>query len=210
MRLTRSVQGIELYFPPFRTPGAALALALFGMACFIPGFFAVIAMAPLAESGAAGMIALWLMSIFILPFIAFGALFPAVALYLIANSLTVRITESEIRSLRRIFGVPLRERRVAPADVAALDAVAMLRYRWPRDDTPLYSLVVRTGSGAGLPMQEACRAGRLAQFRDRNVTVAESLRGEELVEQIKAEIVSAARLERLNKTSDATRATGDE
>jgi hypothetical protein len=199
VRLTRSYQGIELYFPPLRTPGPALALALFGGACFIPGLFAAIAVAPLAAAGAAGMLAIWLMSIFILPFIAFGVLFVVLAVYLVANSLRVMVTDSEIRSLRRVFGIALRERRVPRADVAALDAVAVMRYRWPRDDVPFYSLVVRTKSGAGLSMQDAYRTRRLAQFRNRNLTVAESLRGDELMEQVKAEIVRAARIERLTE-----------
>jgi hypothetical protein len=148
------------------------------------------------------MLAIWLMSIFILPFIAFGVLFVVLAVYLVANSLTVMVTESEIRSLRRIFGIALRERRIPRADVAALDAMAVMRYRWPRDDVPFYSLVVRTKSGAGLTMQDAYRTGRLAQFRNRNVMVAESLRGEELMEQVRAEIVGAARLEHLPQQHD--------
>ena len=194
---------MELYFPPLRTPGAALALALFGLACFVPGFFAAIAVAPLAAAGAAGMIAIWLMSIFILPFIAFGVLFVALAAYLVANSLTVTITESEIRSSRRVLGIALQERRVQRGDIAALDAVVTLRYRWPRDDIPFYSLVARTRSGAGLTMPDAYRTGRLAQFRNRNVTVAESLRGEELMQQIRGEIVRAARIEHLPQKRDS-------
>jgi hypothetical protein len=197
VRLTRFPQGIELYFPPLRTPGAALALALFGVACFIPGFFAAIAVTPLAESGPAGVLAIWLMSIFILPFIAFGVLFLALAVYQVANSLAVRVTEAEIRSLRRVFGIALRERRIANADIAALDAVTILRHRRPREEASYYSLVVRASGLGGLTMREARRAGRLAQFRDRNITVAESLPGEELMEAVKAEIVKVGRLERL-------------
>jgi len=203
VRLTRTARGIELHFPPLRTPAPALALALFGAAGFIPGLFAALAVAPLAASGAAGMMAVWLMSIFIVPFIAFGVLFIVLAVYLVGNSLTVAVTESEIRSQRRVFGILQRERCVRRTDVAALEAVAVLRYRWPRDDVPFYSLVVRTRSGAGLTLPEACRTGRLAQFRDRNVTVAESLRGDELMERIRTEIVRAARLEHVPGKGDA-------
>ncbi|HKA43408.1 MAG TPA: hypothetical protein VKF40_15620 [Burkholderiales bacterium] len=197
VRLTRLPEGIELYFPPLRTPGAALALALFGAACFIPGFFAAVAVAPLAETGASGVMAIWLMGPFIVPFIAFGVLFSALSVYLVANSLTVVITSLEIRSLRRVFGFALSERRILGADVAALDVVAVLRYRWLRNDTPFYNLVVRSRNGAGLTMSQAYRTRRLAQFRNRRVTVAESLRGEAMMEQVKREIVNAGCFERL-------------
>jgi hypothetical protein len=200
VRLTRSLQGIELYFPPLRDPAAALMLALFGISCFIPGFFAAMAVAPLAESGPAGMLSIVLMSIFILPFIAFGLLFVTLAVYQVANSLTVRVTEAEIRSQRRVFGMALRERRVTRADIAALDAVAVLRHRKPREDVSYYSLVVKTRSGAGLTV--ARRTGRLARFRNRKVTVAESLRGEALMGQVKTEIVKAGRLEHLLQKRD--------
>jgi hypothetical protein len=197
VRLTRSHQGLELHFPPLRNPGAALMLALFGISCLIPGLFAGIAVAPLSEYGPGGMIAIWLMSIFILPFIAFGLLFVALALYQVANSLTVNVSVAEIRSQRRIFGVALRERRVLTADIAALDPLTALRYRWPREEISYYNLVAKTKSGAGLTLMEAHRTGRLALLRNRKITVAESLRGEALMEQIKAEIIRAARLERL-------------
>lgn len=200
VRLTRSLQGIELYFPPLRDPAAALMLALFGISCFIPGFFAAMAVAPLAESGPAGMLSIVLMSIFILPFIAFGLLFVTLAVYQVANSLTVRVTEAEIRSQRRVFGMALRERRVTRADIAALDAVAVLRHRKPREDVSYYSLVVKTRSGAGLTV--APRTGRPARFRNRKVTVAESLRGEALMGQVKTEIVKAGRLEHLLQKRD--------
>lgn len=202
VRLTRSLQGMELYFPPLRDPVAAAMLALFGISCFIPGFFAAVAVAPLAESGPAGMLSIVLMSIFILPFIAFGVLFVALAVYQVANSLTVRVTEAEIRSQRRVFGMMLRDQRVASANIAAIDAVAAVRYWWPREEIGYYNLVAKTKSGARLTMKEARRTGRLAQYRNRKVTVAEGLRGEALMEQMKAEIVHAGRLEHLAKREE--------
>lgn len=189
MHLTRTPQGIELYFPPFRTPGASLNLALFGVACLIPGLFAAVAVAPLAVSGPAGMVATWLMSIFVLPFVAFGVLFIGLAAYRLSNSLTVEITGGEIRSLRRILGFPVRERRVIQADVVALEAVAT-RYRWVWRAAPLYSIVARTRVGSG------------RTTRHRNVTVAETLGGEELMERVRTEIASAARLEHLLERRD--------
>jgi len=179
--LTRLSDGIELYFPPFRAAGAALSLGLFGLACLIPGLFAALAVAPLAVSDASGMIAIWLMSIFILPFIAFGVLFLALAGYRLTNSLKVIVTSSYIRTLRGFLGFPLWERRVIQGDISALDPVAAGRYRWLRDAVPLYDLVVRAKTSAG---------------RDWSITVAERLRGEDLMEQLRVEIAAAARLDR--------------
>jgi len=185
--------GIELYFPPFRAPAAALTLALFGVTCLVPGVLAAVAVLPASGADSAGMVALWLMGIFILPFVAFGVVFIAVAAYLLANSLRVEVTGSGIVSARSVFGLPLAQRRVARADIAALDAVA-LRYRGLFREDAHYGLVVKTKSGTGLTLREAWRTGRLEQYRNRAVTVAEGLRGEALVERVRSEIIKAGRL----------------
>ena len=197
VRLTRSSQGIQLYFPPLRNRVAALMLGLFGISCLIPGLFAALALAPLAASGPAGVLSIVLMSTFILPFITFGLVFVTLAVYQVANSLTVTVTVPEIRSLRRVFGMALRERRVASADIAAFDAISVLRHRRPREDASYYSLVVTIRCGEGLTTPEADWTRLLARFRGRKITVAESLCGEALMEQLRAEIVKAARLEHL-------------
>lgn len=197
VRLTRTGQGIELYFPPLRAPGTALALALFGAACLVPGLLAAVAVVPASGSDSAGMIALWMMSIFILPFVAFGGVFLALAVYLLANSLSVQVTESGIVTARNVFGRPIGERRVPRTDIAALEAVASLRYRGLHREDPYYSLIVKTKSGTGLTMREAYRTGRLDRYRNRTVTVAEGLRGEALMERLKSEIIAAGRLTHL-------------
>jgi len=187
VQLTRTPQGIELYSPPFRAPGGALSLALFGVACLIPGLFAAFAVAPLAASGAAGMIAIWLMSAFILPFVAFGVLFLALAAYRLTNSLTGIVTASNVHTTRRILGIAVRERFIGHADIAALETVAARRYRWLRDDDALYDLVVRTRTRTDAAQAKAGAAGS-------GITVAESLRGEDVVERIRSEIAVATGL----------------
>ena len=119
-----------------------------------------------------------LMSIFIAPFVVFGVLFLGIAAYRLASSLTVVVTASYVHSVRRLLGFPLRERRLGQADISALEAVATRRYRWLRDEVPLYDIVVKTKAVAGA-----------------SVTVAEGLRGEELMERVRAEIAAAARLD---------------
>jgi hypothetical protein len=174
-RLTRSGPELELYFPPLRAPAAAGSIALFGCACLAPGVFAALAVAPASSAGAAGMLGIWLMSIFILPFVAFGMAFLALAAYLLANSLTVSVTATEIRSLRRVFGLALAERRIACCDIARLTEVATLRNRWPGAKDVYYSLVATSRSGK------------------RRVTVAETLSRAALAEA-SAEIARAGRL----------------
>ena len=192
VRLARLPDGIELYFPPLRAPGAALSLALFGVACLIPGVFAAVAVVPLSASGAAGMLAIWLMASFIVPFIVFGVLFLAVAAYRLANSLTVVVTSTHALTVRRVLGIAVRKRHVAHADICALEAIPTRRYRWLRDRLALYDLVVRTRTGGGHAVQAALCAG---QSRQQDITVAEGLQGEELMETIRAEIATAARLD---------------
>jgi hypothetical protein len=147
------------------------------------------AVAPLGGSGPAGMLALWLMSIFILPFIVFGVLFLAIAAYRLTNSLTVSVTPFELNTVRRVLGIAIKKRRVARAELLALEAVPSRRYRWLRDDDTYYDLVVKTKAGpppatAGGDARTCCPA----------VTVAESLRGEKLMEAVKAEVAAAANL----------------
>jgi hypothetical protein len=135
------------------------------------------------------MLALTLMSVFIVPFIVFGVAFLGLAGYQLANSLTVVITPTHVRTVRRVLGLPLGERHVAQGEISALETVPTRRYRWLRDEVPLYDLVVKTKSPGG----EATASG--AQSRSASITVAEALRGEELMERVRTEIAAAARLD---------------
>jgi len=197
VRLARSSRGLTLYFPPLRTPAAAFALALFGAACLTLALLAGIALAPLAYTGPAGVLAIWMMSIFLLPFAAFGVAFLALAAYQVANSLTVEVDASGLRSVRRVLGIATARRSVAREDVTAIDAIAVQRHRLPREAAAYYSLIARTRSGAGLTLAAALTSGRLADYRNRRIVVAESLRDEALMEEIRREVLLAARLEHL-------------
>src|SRR5688572_29738285 len=87
VQITRTAEGVELYFPPFRMPEVALALAAFGViAAVIPGV-AVLALAPSAAANAASLLSATLIAGFVLPFLAFGVLFVALSFYMAANAL---------------------------------------------------------------------------------------------------------------------------
>ncbi|MBI3935466.1 MAG: hypothetical protein HY323_00675 [Betaproteobacteria bacterium] len=193
-RLVRTPLGIELYFPPLRNPGSALTIAGFGVACFAPALLAGYIVWPGQDADAGGWVAFWLMSIFVFPLAAVGALLVMLGTYLLANSLTVTVTESAITATRRVLGVRLSQKRVERADVVAIEPEVSLRLRTLRGETPYYSLALTTKSGASLTMREACRTGRLAQFAKRKLIVAESLPGEPLAERVRASIVDTARL----------------
>jgi hypothetical protein len=197
VRLTRSEQGLELYFPPLRDPVASLTLALFGLSCLIPGLFAAMIVVPLTESGPAGLLSVVLMSVFILPFVVFGLVFIGLAVFQLVNSLTVRITESQICIERRVLGMMLRGRRVASASIVAIEPVAAARYWWSQSEKPRFSLVATTRE-CGLRLAPDTRGvNEPAPHRDRKITIAENLRGETLMDEVRSAIVKSARLERL-------------
>ena len=56
IRITPLASGIELYFPPLRSAGSALMLALFGAACSMIGLAAVAGLARSGESAPASML----------------------------------------------------------------------------------------------------------------------------------------------------------
>jgi hypothetical protein len=85
-----------------------------------------------------------------------------------------------------VLGFPVRDRCLRRAEIAAFEVVAT-RNRWLWNARPLYSIVARTRTSADSNPQP----------RMRNVIVAERLRGEELMEQVRAEIAGAARLDHL-------------
>jgi hypothetical protein len=194
VRLTRASDGIELHFPPLRAPGDAARLALFGAACLAPAALAALASAPAAGSDTAGWVALWLIATFIAPLFVFGVVFMVFAIYGLANSLTVRVSASGIRCVRRLLGIPLREHRIDCDNVAGLATVTAPGVRGFGQQERSSNLVVLTKSGRGLTWLNACRNGRLNDYRHRSITVAENLRGAELIARIRKEIIDAGRL----------------
>jgi hypothetical protein len=178
-RLSQRGDAIELYFPPLRAPVAALALGFFGVVCLALPLLAISgALAAMGGSAAHDLLIIALLGAFVVPFPVFGAVFIALAVYLLANSLTVTVSPSNIRVVRRVFGLKLRGRELKRAEIAALEAQTAARYQSVFSAEPTFRLV-------------ACHA----TLRKNDLVIAESLRGEAMTAQVQALIARHAGLD---------------
>jgi len=167
VRVTRTPEGVELYFPPLRMPEVALPLAGFGViAAAIPGV-AIFALAPAAAANAGSLLSATLIAGFVVPFFVFGAVFVVLALYMVANALLVRIRSEGIDTARILFGVVIKRHRIARSDIDSVEPEIASRYQSLFSSDPVYQLVARA--------------------RDkRRIVVGETLRGESAMTRIKA------------------------
>jgi hypothetical protein len=166
VQVTRTADGVELYFPPLRTPEVALPLAAFGViAAAIPGI-AIVALAERALSDAGSLLSAALIAGFVLPFFVFGALFVLLAFYMVANALLVRVSAEGIETARILFGVVIKRQRIGRSDIASLEPEIASRYQSLFSSAPIYQLVARA--------------------RDRRrIVVGETLRGESAMTRVK-------------------------
>lgn len=182
MRVTRTADGVELYFPPLRAPGVAAATAAFGVACLVPSLFATAALAPAHGADTPGMLSLILVGAFTVPFLVFGVVFIALAVYMLANSLTVNVTASAIRTTRSLFGMRLARRELRHAEIAAIEPEISAKYQSLFAAEPRYRLVARAAA-RGSP----------------RLIVAEGLVGERAMEQVRSLIAGNAGLQDANR-----------
>jgi hypothetical protein len=174
VRITHTPDGVELYFPPMRMPEVALPLAIFGVIATILPAVAIAALLP-SLGGAGGMVSAVLVASFVLPFAIFGAAFVLLALYMFCNGLVVRADRYAIDTARVLFGIVIRRRKIMRGDIAAIEAEIASRYQSLFSSDPVYQLVARDGR------------------RSRRVVVAETLKGELLMEELKALVENPAR-----------------
>ena len=166
VQVTHTAEGVELYFPPLRMPEVAFPLAVFGViAAALPGV-AMLGLIPgLGDAGT--LLSAALIGGFVLPFFVFGAVFVALAFYMVANALLVRIRAEGIETARILFGVVIRRRRIARSDIASLEPEIASRYQSLFSPDPVYQLVARA--------------------RDRSrIVVGETLKGESAMTRVKA------------------------
>jgi hypothetical protein len=173
VRVIRTADGVELYFPALRAPEVAVPLAVFGViAAAIPAV-AIIALVPAAVSSASTLLSAALLAGFALPFVAFGGIFLAVAIYMMANALHVRVSASTIDTARLVFGVVVKRRRLGRDEIVAVQPEIPARYQSLFSSLPSYQLVARDRHA-------------------RRVVVAETLRGVAVMERVKALIENPA------------------
>ena len=177
MRVATTPRGIELYFPPLRAGYAPLALAAFGALCIV---LPLLAVPGLVASGGNthGLLAIALVGIFIAPFPAFGAAFIALAVHMLAGSLTVGVNPVVISTVRRVFGIALRRRELACGEVASIETQPAPRYQNPLGTAARFCLVARH-----------------AARRKHDLVVAENLESEAAAAQMQALIARHAGLQ---------------
>jgi hypothetical protein len=111
---------------------------------------------------------------FALPVLAFGVVFLALAIYLLANSLTVTAGTDHIAAVRRLFGLTLSRRTLSCADIASVEPRIAARFQSKFTAQPRFHLVARSRN-----------PGEVA------LVIAESLAGRAVMEQVAARIADA-------------------
>ena len=113
---------------------------------------------------------------FVAPLGAFGAIFITLAVYMVCNGLSVTVGEDGIETRRTLFGLPVARKRIGKSELRAIEPEIASRYQSLFDAEPVYLLVARDAT------------------RRMRVIVAESLRGEARMSEVRSRIERAAGL----------------
>ena len=137
---------VELYFPPLRTAGSALMLALFGAACGFIGCAAISGLLNSGDSAATSALALAFAGVFALPLAGLGVLFIAIAAWAVVNSLTVQVSPAGVRTERRCLGFSVARRAMPRDDISALDVQFAAKYVGVFGPARYYRMIARSRS----------------------------------------------------------------
>ena len=143
VRITHLPEALELYFPPLRNVGAAAGFGAFGALSIALPVAAVAGVGLTDAPGVHSWLALILIAGFALPILVFGVVFIGLAVFLVANSLTVRAGRDRILTTRRLFGLIVSGRTLPCADVAALEAQRPRQFQSPFSPEVRYRLIAR-------------------------------------------------------------------
>jgi hypothetical protein len=97
-------------------------------------------------------------------------------LYMLGNALEVRVTPEEIVSRRRLFGIPLPPRRLAAAEITALETEAPLRAGPATKQIKYRSLVAKGPGRHKLALAEGIRDPALLAHLRRTIHRAARLK----------------------------------
>jgi hypothetical protein len=172
VRVQRTADGIELYYPPGRMPQVALALAAFGAIACALSLIGTAVMLDSAMVSTAGVLVAVMMASFVAPLGVFGVIFLGLSVYMVANALRVRVGPEGIATSRRLFGLVVSRKRVTREALVELAPEIASRHQNLFSAEPVYQLVARD-------------AGRRTR-----VVVAESLQGEALMDGVRSLIES--------------------
>lgn len=168
VRISRSGEGVELYFPPLRAAGVALALGAFGAVSSALSALAMLGLVPADASDAHGLLVVALVGAFVAPFMAFGLIFVALAIYMLANSLTVTVGRARITAVRRVFGLSFYRRTIACDEIAAIEPRIAARYQNLFSAEPRYQLIARGQTASRFVIAEDLR-GEASMTHVRNL-----------------------------------------
>jgi hypothetical protein len=171
----RNADGIALEFCVLRAPGVALGLTAFALLCGLMPALGLSALLPLESANASALVSLALIGGFAAPFILASIVFLILAVYLMANSLHVEVNAECIRTVRRVFGRITKTSTIAHADIADIEPRISARYQNMFSATPRYALVAKHHND-----------------RQKDVVVAEDLRGQPLMSELRRLICTAA------------------
>ena len=118
--------------------------------------YAAAAYSPADGADAAGLLALALTAAVVYPVIAFGAIFVLIAVYTLANTLTVEVDTAAIRCVRRVLGFKFSQREMPAAAISAIEQEATPSPR-VLGGAPRYRLVATSAQGPKLVVAEALR-----------------------------------------------------
>ncbi|MDP1718789.1 MAG: hypothetical protein Q8L40_12020 [Burkholderiales bacterium] len=144
-------------------------LGMFGGVCILLPLLAVSALMSSGGSVAYGLLTIALAGSFVAPFPVFGAVFVALAVYLLANSLTVTASPAAIRSVRSIFGICLRRREIKREDIAAIEDRIAAKYQSLFSAAPQFQLIARHATQPKLSVvvaENLAGVAMMAQVRD--------------------------------------------
>ena len=98
-----------------------LGLAAFGAVCVVLPVTAIAGLLSAPGSEASSLLAIVFAGAFIVPVMVFGVVFILLALYMAANSFSVEVSASEIRTERRVFGIASAAAAMRCTDIAAIE-----------------------------------------------------------------------------------------
>jgi hypothetical protein len=173
VRVKQLPHGLEFHFPPLRNVGPAAEFGAFGALSIALPVAAAAGLGAADAPGTHGWLAIILVGGFALPILAFGVVFLGLAVYLLANSLTVTARPDQITALRRLFGLALFRRTLSCADIAAMEPLIPARFQSKFRAEPRYQLIARSRN----PGQAV-------------LVIAESLPGRAAMEQMAALIAA--------------------
>ncbi len=175
IRVIRLDAGVGLYFPPLRTAGAALMLALFGIACTMIGLAAIAGLVRSGDTQAASMLALAFAGVFALPLLLLGQFFIVTALWTAGNSLYVEVLPEGIRTERKWFGYGIARRAIAATEISAVESRLAAKYLSFFSSARYYRMFAATRSA------------------ERPLLIADTLHGTALTEEIRQLVVEHLR-----------------